>query len=233
MSQRSRKEYIALMRHRYARAGKLRRSALLAETCEVCGYDRKYAIKLLNGRVVRRHGRRGRKRGYDDIIEPLKTIWMLSEQLCGKRLKPALPQWLPHYERHRGPLSDEQREKLLRISPAQIDRLLAPARLAQPAKAKTPKPGSLLLCPGDPAVGRFSPSARSAGLAGNRHRGPLRRRYVGRFRLVGHLHLSLFGLDGKPRDLAAQPLGPRGADPRCRSLDSLRPGRTRLRQRHR
>src|SRR5690606_40700888 len=76
---------------------------------------------------------------------PLKTIWMLSEQLCGKRLKPALPRWLPHYERHRGPLSDEQREKLLRISPAQIDRLLAPARLAQPAKAKTPKPGSLLL----------------------------------------------------------------------------------------
>ena len=133
------------MRHRYARAGRLRRSALLAETCEVCGYDRKYAIKLLNGRVVRRHGRRGRKRGYDDIIEPLKTIWMLSEQLCGKRLKPALPQWLPHYERHRGPLSEEQREKLLRISPAQIDRLLAPARLAQPAKAKTPKPGSLLL----------------------------------------------------------------------------------------
>src|SRR5690606_40354117 len=54
--------------------------------------------------------------------------------------------------------------------------------------------------PGDPAVGRFPPPARSARLAGNRHRGPLRRRYVGRFRLVGHLHLSLFGLDGKPRD---------------------------------
>ena len=34
----------------------------------------------------------------------LKEIWLAAEQPCGKRLKPALPLWLPHYEAERGKL---------------------------------------------------------------------------------------------------------------------------------
>jgi hypothetical protein len=69
MSQLSRRDYMALMRGRYRRAGRPRRLALLSETCEVCGYERKYAIKLLTGNVRGGPGRRGRKRGYDGIAE--------------------------------------------------------------------------------------------------------------------------------------------------------------------
>jgi hypothetical protein len=144
MSQLSRRDYIALMRGRYRRAGRLRRIALLNETCEVCGYERKYAIKLLTGNVERRPGQRGRKRGYDEIAVALKTIWLASDQMCGKRLAKAIPLWLPFYEAHHGPLCAEQKAKLLKISPAQIDRLLAGARLQAQLKARTPKPGSLL-----------------------------------------------------------------------------------------
>ena len=48
MRQPSRKEYLEKMRWRYAQRGRQGRSRLLAEVCEVCGYGRKHAIKLMN-----------------------------------------------------------------------------------------------------------------------------------------------------------------------------------------
>lgn len=62
------------------------------------------------------------------MLEPLKALWLLSEQMCSKRLKVALPIWLPFYEQAQGPLPPPIREKLLRISPAAIDRLLKKVR---------------------------------------------------------------------------------------------------------
>ena len=44
MSQMSRKEYLAKMRWRYAQRGLEGKSRLLDEVCEVCDYERKYAI---------------------------------------------------------------------------------------------------------------------------------------------------------------------------------------------
>jgi len=52
MSQLSRKEYLAKMRWRYALRGREGKSRLLDELCEVCGYDCKYAIKLLGGKPI-------------------------------------------------------------------------------------------------------------------------------------------------------------------------------------
>lgn len=51
---------------------------------------------------------------------------MSSGLLCGKRLRPAIPHWLEHYEKHYPTLSDSFHEKLLRISPVSIDRVLKP-----------------------------------------------------------------------------------------------------------
>jgi len=81
----------------------------------VCNYERKYATKLLNGRRKPSKDKRGRKSEYNDpqLIKTLKTIWMRSGQLCGKRLKPAIVYWLKPYEKHHGELSAECREKLL------------------------------------------------------------------------------------------------------------------------
>jgi hypothetical protein len=49
-------------------------------------------------------------------------------QVCSKRMKAAMPNWLPHYRKRNPWLTDEQAVKLLRMSPATIDRLLAPVR---------------------------------------------------------------------------------------------------------
>ncbi len=62
MSTKSRQEFMGLMRERYKRRGRKGRSRLLDEVCEMCEYDRKYAIKLLGGRRAIA-GARGMKRG--------------------------------------------------------------------------------------------------------------------------------------------------------------------------
>jgi hypothetical protein len=46
MTRQSKEEYLLKMRARYARAGRAGRSKLLDECEEVCGYDRKYLIRL-------------------------------------------------------------------------------------------------------------------------------------------------------------------------------------------
>ena len=82
---------------------------------------------------------------YDDplILEVLRDIWVVTNLPCSKRLKIILPLWLPFYTKRS--LSQEIKEKLLSISPATIDRLMAPSR-ARFGKLglSTTKPGSIL-----------------------------------------------------------------------------------------
>ncbi len=87
-------------RQRYGRRGREGRSRPLDEACELCGYERKYAIKVLSGKIAIM-GSQGRKRGGSQAIygvgerEVIKAIWLAAEQPCGKRLKAALKVWLP------------------------------------------------------------------------------------------------------------------------------------------
>jgi hypothetical protein len=75
----------------------------------------------------------------------LKVIWLAAEQPCGKRLKAALALWLPHYEAERGGLEQEVRERVLGLSAATIDRLLAPCRVALGSRGRCgTRPGTLL-----------------------------------------------------------------------------------------
>jgi hypothetical protein len=135
MSRKSKQEYLRAIWERYRRAGRRFKSKILDEFCEVCGYCRKYAIGLLNSQPRTGRKRPGPKAQYGpEVLEPLKAIWWLSEQMCSKRLKAALPIWLPFYERAHGPLALEVRQKLLRISPAAIDRLLRKVRARYPRK---------------------------------------------------------------------------------------------------
>jgi hypothetical protein len=135
MSQTSKKEYLLAIRDRYQRVGRRFRSRILDEFCEVCGYARKYAIELLNHQPKGRHKRPGPRKRYGlEVLEPLKALWLLSEQMCSKRLKAALPIWLPFYEQAHGPLAVATRQKLLQISAAAIDRLLKTVRAHYPGK---------------------------------------------------------------------------------------------------
>ena len=148
MSARSRKEVLEQARGRYCQRGREGRSRLLDEVCELCGYERKYAIKVLSGKraVVG-----SRKRGGSQPIygvaerEVIKAIWLAAEQPCGKRLKAALKVWLPHYEKRGGRLAAGLRQRVIAISASSIDRLLAPCRASQGARARCgTRPGTLL-----------------------------------------------------------------------------------------
>ena len=68
----------------------------------------------------------GRPKKYYDpvVIEVLKRIWTMLNLPCSKRLKAALPSWLPHYEAHyHTTLTQDERSLLNSISSATIDRL--------------------------------------------------------------------------------------------------------------
>src|SRR5688572_5298328 len=135
MSRNSKKDYLLAIWDRYQRAGRPFKSKILDEFCELGGYACKYAIQLLSRRPRTRQKEPVPKRKYDQLVlEPLKAIWLLSEQMCSKRLKVALPIWLPCYEQECGSLPGEVREKLLRISPAAMDRLLKKVRTRYPRK---------------------------------------------------------------------------------------------------
>ena len=94
----------------------------------------------------RRRRKPGPRRRYDgEVLEPLKAIWLAAEQLCSKRLKAALPLWLPFYEQERGPLAAPVRKKLLQMSAASIDRLLKKERARYRGKGLCgTRPGGLL-----------------------------------------------------------------------------------------
>lgn len=150
MSANSRGEVLVQARGRYEKRGKRGRSRLLDEVCALCGYERKYASKVLAGErpVVgmsrrARGGSRPRYGGAERKI--IKAIWLAAEQPCGKRLRAALALWLPYYERRNGRLASALRLQVLKISAASIDRLLAPCRVALGSRGRCgTRPGTLL-----------------------------------------------------------------------------------------
>ncbi len=149
MSLSAKRESLARIHGRYQRAGRPHKTRLLDEFCATCDYHRKSALRLLHRplAVPGSRARPGPKRTYDPavLLPVLKVIWLASDQLCSKLLKAALPEWLGYYERQHAPLADEVKEKLRAISPAQIDRILRPARVGQAKKGlSTTRPGTLL-----------------------------------------------------------------------------------------
>lgn len=147
MSRTIKADLLPRLQARYARRGRDGRSRMLDELCQDYGYERKYAIKLLGGNLPEPSGRRkpGPESRYEALEPMVRAIWLAAEQPCGKRLAPALKLWLPHYERRHGRLKPRDRELLLGVSSATLDRLLAPARAAHPLHGLSgTKPGSLL-----------------------------------------------------------------------------------------
>jgi len=148
MSLSAKREALARIHGRYQRAGRKHKQVILDEFCATCGYHRKAAVRLLN-RPLRTtpFKRSGPKIVYDRaiVLPVLKAVWLASDQLCSKLLKAALPQWLEHHERRTAPLPEAFKEKLLAISPAQIDRLLGPSRLQHLKKGIcATRPGTIL-----------------------------------------------------------------------------------------
>ncbi len=139
MTRSTRDELIEALRERYQRASKAEKIRILDEFVAVTGFHRKHAVRLLNGkgRSVDQNVRVG-KRVYDEAVrEALIVLWETTDRICGKRLKAVMPFLIDSMERH-GHLQvdDVVRKRLLKVSAATIDRLLAPAREKKNARKK-------------------------------------------------------------------------------------------------
>ena len=143
----SRREYLEAIRKRYRKASRKEKSVILGEFCATCGYNRKYAIRLLRKPVTKDTSRKpGPAFQYDRelLLVPLKRIWFATDQMCSKKLKAAIPLWLPFYEEEHEPLPPVVRHKLIDMSPATIDRMLKTLRTLYKKGRCSTKPGTLL-----------------------------------------------------------------------------------------
>ena len=152
------REYINEMRPRYRSAGKVEQGRLLDEIINICKFNRKYLIRLLNKKprpkyptALYGHPMKiaGRPKEYHapQILTFLLRVWHASNQACSKRLKHVLHLWLSKYEESTGiMLSLEHQVLILRMSHSTIDRLLAEERRRyRVGKGRTTtKPGTLL-----------------------------------------------------------------------------------------
>ncbi|MEW6194595.1 MAG: integrase [Bacteroidota bacterium] len=149
MSKRAKREYLLEIRKRYFSSTKAEKQSILNEFCSNCGYNRKYAIRLINKHSQpkdksSRKKPRGRPKKYNHplIFDFLKKLWVCSNLVCSKRLKAMIPLWLPFYDK---PLAENLKILLLSISPATIDRILHKIkRKYRKLGLSSTKPGSLL-----------------------------------------------------------------------------------------
>ena len=132
---------------KYQRESGKKKTKLLNELSSVYNMNRKYLIRLLNRKSNQSEKRKGPKPVYNEekILPVLRTIWLVTDQLCSKRLKVAMKLWLPFYELEYGTLDDTVRNQLLKISSATIDRMLKPIRVQYKKHGLNgTRPGTLL-----------------------------------------------------------------------------------------
>jgi hypothetical protein len=119
-------EYAAAVRPRYRAARKAEKTRILNEFCQTTGMHRKAAVRLLNRKTRPRSVGPGRRKRYGPaLLEALVQLWEVGDRLCGKLLRPVIPDLLDSLARH-GELTvaEEVHSQLLAISAASIDRLL-------------------------------------------------------------------------------------------------------------
>lgn len=165
LTMKEKKKLTAMLSKRYQKSAKKEKKKILDEFIQVTKYNRAYASYLLNNwgkKIYIRYGNeslvfvlgerkkksnRIKEKIYgEDILKLLKKIWGISGLLCGKLLNVYISDNL---EILKGcgeiKLKREQREKLLKISPATIDRLLSAEKKKLELKARAgTKPGTLL-----------------------------------------------------------------------------------------
>lgn len=151
MSKTSRNEYYLSIKERYKSSNKAKKETILNEFCKICGYNRKYAIRLLNNKDAesqKKHKKPGRPKKYykQRVIDFMLQTWLSTHHLCSKRLKAAIKDWLPYYETSKDiTLMSEDIKLIKNISSRTIDRILKPYRRKYKSYGiATTKPGSIL-----------------------------------------------------------------------------------------
>ncbi len=99
---------------------------LFRQLMELTGYKSPKSIIRYYSRSRKR--KRVKKRGRLPKLQPcdielIKSIWLNSDQPCGKRLHPMLPTWLQAYSK-RQEIDEASQRRILSVSPATLDRVL-------------------------------------------------------------------------------------------------------------
>jgi len=167
LTMREKKALTSEIQNRYNKASKKAKAGILDEFTTTTGYNRNYAATMLRlkaGKVIgytrmggkkikyvigeRKRKKYKRPRIYTyDVFLALKKIWVVFDFICSKRLAPFMAEAVEKLEKHKEiDLTDDVREKLLKISASTIDRLLKSekdkARLGKGRKGT--RPGTLL-----------------------------------------------------------------------------------------
>ena len=148
VSLQTRREILQHMLPQYRKACSVKRkSKLLDAFTAATGYNRKYAMGLLNhAQEVQPTLQRPRPRQYGpDVQHALFLVWHAANRICTKRLIPFLPTLLEALERHEHlQLTEECRSQLLTMSAATADRLLRSQRKGGQRGLSTTRAGTLL-----------------------------------------------------------------------------------------
>ena len=155
MSLSARRELIASTAPRYQQSSKAQKGVILGEFVSATGYERKYAIVLLNrtldlNRTMDKSPapcpRRRRRPTYGpDVRHALTSLWKLSGGQCGKLLVGALPHLIERLKVFgEWPDCPPVERALAAISAATIDRLLHSVRRPGPRGRSTTRAGTLL-----------------------------------------------------------------------------------------
>jgi len=150
VSMQSRKEIITRHKKKYEKAHKKEKSEILDNVCSTIGLSRGHVARMLRQKSHDKKQptkRRGRKPQYTEnvVIQLLEKLWVQMDCICGKRLRAGLSDMVDALVRH-GELNAPEWviKKLLSMSAATIDRLLAPIRQKMQIRGRnTTKPGSL------------------------------------------------------------------------------------------
>jgi hypothetical protein len=131
ISMATRKELTEAIGVRYRGASRSEKQGILDEFVTLTGCHRKHAIRALNCECATDVEEKVRNRVYDEATrQALIMLWEAADRVCGKRLKALVPMLIDAMERH-GHLDLDPiiKDKVLTVSAATIDRMLAGTRL--------------------------------------------------------------------------------------------------------
>lgn len=149
MTKTTRKELLSAIKQRYLKATREEKTEILNEFCKSTGYNRLYAIRILQAGHQYKSWTRKRPSTYSpELLLLIIKFWELLDYPCGTRLKPQLLPLMESLVRsgELSEVSESWKRQLRKISAKTLDRRLKRERIIRRLKKNrgTTRHGSLL-----------------------------------------------------------------------------------------